>query len=400
MDHWICFLGFLRVAFCLTNASYILHSKEATFDQAVDTCQHNGFLTDMAEEGEVAKIISAIEDTTTHMGTLQFWVGLRKSKLDCVLYDQLLKGFKWTVNNSSDTKVSQWKVMPAETCTSVLCGLLTVEYDGKKVTDWGWNGSSCKEKHPFICRINKQVAEIKPPVPECDHTPHIFDIRKLLPVEDNPLLQKVHCVSGETFTLTCSPGNKEWTLGSGSGDISQICLACTPGYTKNDMGSCIDIDECANRPPCESGCTNTQGSYKCDCDAAMGYVLGEDSTSCKKLPMPTDAPAGSTTIHFLPLTNPSPQAKHEKASLPTLPPGPSTTTGASVILEAQSTIWIPVLAAVLSLVFLVVIILIVVKCCLRKRSKKLSREKGGKSKETVVLKAADSVEDVNQKEIV
>ncbi|KAG5857454.1 hypothetical protein ANANG_G00019620 [Anguilla anguilla] len=403
MDHWICFLCLLRAAFCLINEPYKLHLEEATFDHAVETCKKNGFLTDMAEEEEVAKIISHIEGSNPS-GTLHFWVGLRKSNLECVLDDHPLKGFKWTVSNSSHTNVSKWKAQPTHTCTSVLCGLLTVEYNRTKVTDWGWNGNSCKEKHPFICKINQQVDEMEP---KCDKDkPHIFDAREILPVKDNSSLLEVHCISNDTFYLHCSSDTKEWTLGSGSGEISQMCLACNLGYIRNDMGSCIDLDECAEKP-CKLPfrCINTQGSYVCECDAAMGYVPTEDSKSCEKLPLPTDAPAGSTTtFQFLPLTNPSPQATDGQGSPPTLPPGPSTTTaGASVILETSDThprIWIPVLAAVLSLVFLVVIISIIVKCCLRKRSKKLSKEKGGKSKETVVLKAADSMEEINQKDIV
>lgn len=100
------------------------------------------------------------------------------------------------------------------------------------------------------------------------------------------------------------------------------------------MGSCIDIDECEKKP-CESGCTNTQGSYTCTCDADMGYVLGEDSRSCKKLLMSTDAPSGSPTVPFLPLTHPSPQATNGKGSPPTLAPGPAPTTGSAVILETS-----------------------------------------------------------------
>ncbi|XP_061115255.1 C-type lectin domain family 14 member A [Conger conger] len=400
MERWICFLGFLRVTSCLTNVLYNLHSKEASFDQALKTCQLDGYLTDMAEEEEAKNIISLIEGRINHAGTHQFWMGLRKTNTECILNDLPLKGFKWTVSDSSETNVSKWKKTPDETCTSVLCGLLTVDYKENTVTDWGWIGSSCREEHPFICRVNKQMAETSQP--ECEK-PTIFQALKLLKVEHNPLLLEVHCPSNDTFILTCSPGNKEWMLGSGSGDITEICLACNPGYTRSDMGSCIDINECAKKP-CESGCTNTEGSYVCTCDAAMGYEQSEDSKSCKKLLSPTEAPASSTTtVQSLPPTHPTPQATNGKGSTVTLPPGPAPTTGSSVNLEtseAKFSIWIPVVAAVLALLFLVVIALIIVKCCRRKRSKKLSKEKGGKWKETVVLKAADSLEEINQKEIV
>ncbi|KAJ8390773.1 hypothetical protein AAFF_G00099050 [Aldrovandia affinis] len=411
MDHWIYFLGLLRMASCLANVPYALHPEEATFEQALDTCRRDGFLTDMAVEEEAAKIISLLEDTHSNAGgTLQFWVGLRKSKLDCVLGELPLKGFTWTVSDSGLTNVTRWWAQPAETCTSVLCGLLVVEYSGKKVTNWGWSGSSCKEKHPFICRLNKkQSAEERPPAPECE-APLIFDHREILPVEGNPNMLEVHCMSNETFTLTCSPDSKEWKAGAGSSEIVQLCLACNPGYTKDGMGSCVDIDECEDRPCGSAECANTLGSYECKCDSDMGYAQGEGST-CVKLTTPSAAPASSGAPLF-PLSadpsprvtdgrgsapTPSPQATHVRGSPPPtiLSPGRPTTAGAVVIVESQPSVLIPVLVGLLALAVLVAIVCIAVKCCLRKRSKNLSREMEEKSKETVALKSAE-----NQKEIV
>ncbi|XP_078086463.1 thrombomodulin [Mustelus asterias] len=54
---------------------------------------------------------------------------------------------------------------------------------------------------------------------------------------------------------------------------------CPTGYIINDATHmCFDIDECESNP-CDEECTNTFGSYKCDCKE--GFELQEDGTSCE-----------------------------------------------------------------------------------------------------------------------
>ncbi|XP_036398836.1 C-type lectin domain family 14 member A [Megalops cyprinoides] len=396
MDHWICLLGFLRVALCLPSLPYTLHQEKVSFDDALNTCRQEGFLTDMAAKEEMDKIISVTSEIMHSAGTFEFWVGLRKSQSDCVFEDPPLMGFKWTANNSSHSEVNKWLEKPAKTCTSVLCGLLIVEYSGERITNWGWKGTTCKTEHPFICR------RIKNETSQCPN-PQLFQVREFIPVVDNPYLLEVHCLSSKTFILTCSPTNKEWMLGNRSADLTGLCLTCQAGYTRDEGGNCVDFDECTDKQLCTFGCRNTEGSYICICDTASGYVQDENATSCKKLLASTNTPPSST--HFLPPINSSPQATNGKELPPTPTLGSPTTTiittTAHVNLEisrGQSSIFIPVLVAVVSLVALGVTVLLFVKCCLGRRSKKISRKERGKSKETVILKDAADCE--NQKDSV
>uniref|UniRef100_A0A8C1LEB7 Hemicentin 2 n=1 Tax=Cyprinus carpio TaxID=7962 RepID=A0A8C1LEB7_CYPCA len=55
---------------------------------------------------------------------------------------------------------------------------------------------------------------------------------------------------------------------------------CPVGYTSKD-GTCIDIDECAFKKPCQHECRNTVGSYRCTCPP--GYQLLSNGRTCKDI---------------------------------------------------------------------------------------------------------------------
>ncbi|MGH0143069.1 UNVERIFIED_CONTAM: hypothetical protein FKN15_022424 [Acipenser sinensis] len=54
--------------------------------------------------------------------------------------------------------------------------------------------------------------------------------------------------------------------------------ACPRGYAHRG-GSCVDVDECLQRKPCQHDCRNTQGSYQCTCPS--GYQLLPNGRNCK-----------------------------------------------------------------------------------------------------------------------
>ncbi|XP_071783895.2 hemicentin-1 [Centroberyx gerrardi] len=56
--------------------------------------------------------------------------------------------------------------------------------------------------------------------------------------------------------------------------------SCPVGYTNRD-GTCVDVDECLLRKPCQHECRNTIGSFQCLCPP--GYQLLPNGRSCKDI---------------------------------------------------------------------------------------------------------------------
>ena len=65
--------------------------------------------------------------------------------------------------------------------------------------------------------------------------------------------------------------------------IFQTNTKCTHSFIKVYTTVCIyswcaDIDECEEPSRCDQGCTNSNGSYECSCDA--GYELDTNGHTC------------------------------------------------------------------------------------------------------------------------
>ncbi|XP_029960009.1 hemicentin-1 [Salarias fasciatus] len=68
---------------------------------------------------------------------------------------------------------------------------------------------------------------------------------------------------------------------SRSQGVSRITRqSCPAGYTNRD-GTCVDVDECLFRKPCQHECRNTIGSFQCLCPP--GYQLLPNGRSCKDI---------------------------------------------------------------------------------------------------------------------
>ncbi|XP_069039515.1 hemicentin-1 isoform X2 [Lepisosteus oculatus] len=55
---------------------------------------------------------------------------------------------------------------------------------------------------------------------------------------------------------------------------------CPPGFSSRD-GNCVDVDECAQRRPCQHECRNTPGSFQCLCPP--GFQLLPNGRNCKDI---------------------------------------------------------------------------------------------------------------------
>ncbi|XP_041710705.1 C-type lectin domain family 14 member A [Coregonus clupeaformis] len=400
--YWICLWSVLGVGLCVTDDEhYTLHLNPLNFDKALEACLPDSFLTKVASMEEASKILKVITNMHSIEGTFEFWVGLRKGKWDCVKNDTSLNGFKWTVDSSSDTELDQWKSLPQPTCTGILCVFLYGEFNGTEIVNWGFVPSTCKTKHPFICkqRDGKILS-----MDQCP-TPHIPEARSLRPNPNYPHKLELECWSGELFELTCSATTLTWKRDDRSA-IDGICASCKAGYMRDGSGNCVDIDECRDQP-CKDQCVNTEGSYLCKCRDKNGNLQDKGSVSCNELPVATVTPEGSETYlvqDHTPTPKPTIQERPIIIFLPDQPTPTSPTDDVETVDKSgeQDKIFIPVLIAVMALVVLVVVVLAIVKCCLRRRLQKLAM----KNAEKMAMKRAEastekySLENTNEKEAI
>ncbi|XP_017555305.1 C-type lectin domain family 14 member A [Pygocentrus nattereri] len=386
MDYWtgLYFLNILNVVFCTPDAFYTVNLDYYSFEKAQTSCKSagNGILTDMGKPQETKKILKAIEDKRNENLT-SFWIGLKKNRAACVEPRLPLKGFFWIVDNSTEFEADKWKSEPKSTCTSALCGLLSVNYSGSAIESWQLDSGTCKQTNPFIC---KHEGQIEKPCPG----PLINGPFDSMQKTNDPYTLHVTCKDNKTFTLSCSTTTHEWTLvNNPKTDISRLCLECEKGYEKNAGGNCVDVDECEQFQPCKH-CSNTVGSYICKCPDG---TEGTDK-NCKK---PKETPTFMTSPD-----NTDFQEKTSPSSVENTPQ-PHSTIESSVHIEGStgdlSNIIFPVIIALLIFVVLVVIIAGIVKCCLIRRSKKRAKKRAEASKESMALNGSDSMDKVNEKEV-
>lgn len=169
MSRWWDSAAVLAVMFCAAEALYTVHQETASFNGALKACLTDGFLTSMADQKENERILSSVSASLNSAGSFNFWVGLRKPAGTCDQEDPPLYGFVWTSSNSRNSGVNQWIGTPIRTCTNERCGLLSLVFDGGKVTSWGWIDSSCTKAHRFICK--KQPGRSPPPDVPGDGSP-------------------------------------------------------------------------------------------------------------------------------------------------------------------------------------------------------------------------------------
>ncbi|KAL1257546.1 hypothetical protein QQF64_010790 [Cirrhinus molitorella] len=369
MELWmgLYLVSFLNMAHCLPESSYTVLLNKLSFESAQNYCNPGGFLTNIPNEKEMAKILKTIRDMNNKTATL-FWIGLKKDKGTCVQQHLLLKGFRWAVDNSTESDFKTWKAEPSGTCANPLCGQLSVEYSDSGPKPNGFVSATCKQEHPFICKRNVKL--------ECPR-PVIFGSHDMIEPEHDQYTRQIVCHSGATFHLTCSK-DLVWTVaGNENVDISQLCLECKKGYRRDASGSCADVNECEESKPCEHECENTDGSYKCLSSYNSNGIYDE----------PSQPP--TTTLKIM---------VKSVLTQPTSPPDDVRMNKTVVQIDESagdiSNIIVPAIIALLIFIVLLVIVAAIVKGCLRRRSIKLARRKA----EAVALNGSSSMEKVNEKE--
>ncbi|KTG34827.1 hypothetical protein cypCar_00033562 [Cyprinus carpio] len=365
MELWtgLYLVSFLNMACCLPESSYTVHLIKDSFENAQNYCKPGSFLTNIPNEKEMDKILKTIWDMNNKT-TTSFWIGLKKDKGICFEKNLPLKGFYWTVDNSTQSDAKTWKTQPESTCANVRCGLLSVEYSDSGAKSNGFVDAGCKQKYPFICKRNVKLM--------CPR-PEILATHDMIEPSNDPYTRQIVCPSGARFNLTCSK-DLIWTLvGDKNVDISQLCMECKKGYRRDASGNCVDVNKCDESKPCQQPCLNTEGSYKCLCsDNEDGICNGSANSNINR----------GTSV----LTQPT--------SLPDDVRMNATDVNIDKSAEDISNIIVPVIIALLIFIVLLVIVAAIVKGCLRRRSIKLTPRKA----EAVALNGSSSMEKVNEKE--
>ncbi|CAJ1074911.1 complement component C1q receptor-like [Xyrichtys novacula] len=179
-------------------------------------------------------------------------------------------------------------------------------------------------------------------------------IRSFIQNPDNSSRIQVECWPSVLVELHCSGRPSMWRLLDDSpANFSAVCLPCEPGFQKDSLGDCVDIDECGSGAPCRHSCLNTEGSFRCVCSDENGKHQDEDSDTCREM---------------------------------------ATEEGGGLL----SGILFPVLVAVAAFLVLLLVIAVTVKCCLVRRSKKRAMKKA----EKMAMKSKeenDSFQSTNEK---
>ncbi|XP_058255366.1 C-type lectin domain family 14 member A-like [Hemibagrus wyckioides] len=396
MDYQIglCFVNVLIAAFSIPVSTrfYSVDLDSHSFDDAQELCARDGSLTNMLTEEETENILKVIENKR-YTNFTSFWIGLQKDRAQCVQKNLPLRGFYWTVDNSakSDLMMNKWIEDPTGTCTTALCGLLSVEYSDSKIVKWGLKSTGCTKKFPFICKhegLSENIA--------CSSKPNIMGTHETSEKNNDPYTLWVSCT--DEFTLTCSKNTREWKLVGGTKtDIQGLCLGCKTGYKKDKDGNCVDIDECKQLKNCSFNCFNTEGSYSCMCTDEMDNFHNEDSEICKKQKQAKTSISMSPTNATKKVQDEPTPSSMDKTSPTSSPSDVHSTIGSHLHIEDSSgNFIIPLIIALLIFVVLVVIIVAIVKYCLMRSARKRAKERAAAMKESVALSGTDSMENVNE----
>ena len=90
----------------------------------------------------------------------------------------------------------------------------------------------------------------------------------------------INCSQTESYqcfnrSITC-PSNE---FCHNTGDC--YTCGCIPGYVRLNTGECLDDNECSRPNKCQYSCTNTDGSYYCNC--SEGFQISTNGYSCEDI---------------------------------------------------------------------------------------------------------------------
>ncbi|XP_070698790.1 complement component C1q receptor [Pempheris klunzingeri] len=335
------FAGAEHETLCTSNACFTLHMGSLNFEEALESCVHNGgYLMTVRDREEEDVLLSHIQ--RRHQGReLEFWIGLKLHKGDCVLPDKPLRGFKW-VQGEQDSPYSNWGKEPVTTCTKERCVRVHYTLSGQKQLKW--TAGPCKSPALYACKFYfkgmcRPLALLGPgkiiytaPFSEEPERSEIqafpLGTYAVISCNDTQSHYSVCKERDDTYRWSapgpfCKTGKQSCEINNGEcehlcrQEAAEVRCFCKEGYDLDENGltcriknwcgvdtcehqcvmgesgysckcpdgfkldanqrSCSDIDECQSQACQHHLCVNTYGSYRCECKDGYEMVDGECS---------------------------------------------------------------------------------------------------------------------------
>lgn len=337
-------LGTEQGTLCISNACFTFHTDRLSFEEAKQSCNHNGgylmTVRDKEEENVLHSLLSQVQRPHQNMAST-FWIGLKLHVGTCMLADKTLKGYMW-VSGEKDSNYSNWEEEPVETCTEERC--VSVHYNLSGDNKLKWTAGPCRNRAFYVCKFYfkgmckpltllgpgqiKYTApfsmmphrgEMKSPplgtyaVTLCSDKQSHYSVCKTIKGIIDWDVPGPFCKTEDRNCSTNNGGCEHFCYQDGDGvrcsckdgyDLDKDGLTCSiTGFCMSDtcehqcvMGesgyfckcpdgfklhanqhNCSDIDECKSRKCKHHLCTNTHGSFKCECKEGYQMVDGQCS---------------------------------------------------------------------------------------------------------------------------
>ncbi|XP_070697780.1 C-type lectin domain family 14 member A, partial [Pempheris klunzingeri] len=395
---------------------FTIHRTRVSFDRAMQDCSP-GVLTTLATDQEVTNILGLVSESLSPLNQKEvtLWVGLRKVKDECVVYTLPLRGFKWTEDGSQESQVSRWAQEPKQTCTTVRCAALKVEFDGSAMVRWGLIPVTCKNSYQFICKMPPGKSETRvTPEPEPPATSKAKPATSEPPkTEPGPATQRPEPTTPEPERPIRGrkPGTEPTSetgpelqgldpdLHSGPAPGSDSCKhPRIPGSRslKLDPDDRIQVEcwssvllelRCSGHPAAWRLPDNSPANFSTICQPCDDGFHKDASGNCVDI---NECGGGGAPCRHTCLNTEGSyrcvcsdeDGKHHDEDSPVCRDTPTDADGGGLL----SDILIPVLVSVAVLVVLMVVVMVTVKCCLMRRSKRRAMKKA----EKMAMKSKDS----------